>query len=63
MAFNFKVSAEELKGLPVYPPNTYTVMFTGFKPATASKGGSINLNPQVKLMGGEFDGKPVFTIK
>jgi hypothetical protein len=56
-----KMSKEAIEGQPLLPEGMYIVRLDGFKPATASKGGSINLNPQMKIINHpEFNDRPVF---
>lgn len=44
------VSKEEVQGFPPVPEGLYDVQLRGFKPKKAKKGGSTNLNPDVRII-------------
>lgn len=43
-------SKEEIKGLPLLPEGLYAVRLDGFKPKYSKDKGSVNLNPQLKVI-------------
>lgn len=54
-------SKEEIKGLPVMPEGIYTVRLDGFKPKYSKDKGSVNLNPQLKVINhAQFNDRNVF---
>lgn len=56
-----RASSEELKGLSPLPEGMYTFRLDGFKPRLAKKGGSVNLNPQLKVINhADFNDRIVF---
>jgi hypothetical protein len=58
-----KLSAtkEEVKGQSAFPEGTYTFMLRGFKPKYSKDRGSVNLNPELKIINHpEFNDRQVF---
>lgn len=54
-------SKEEVKGLPAMPEGMYTVRLDGFKPKWSKDKGSVNLNPQLKVINhADFNDRIVF---
>lgn len=54
-------SKDEVKGPAPLPEGLYTVRLDGFKPKAAKKGGSVNLNPTLKVVNSaEFNDRYVF---
>ena len=54
-------SRDKVEGPAPLPEGLYNVRLDGFKPATASKGGSVNLNPQMKIINHpDYNDRPVF---
>jgi hypothetical protein len=45
-----KASSEEIKGLPVMEEGMLTLRLDGFKPKYSKDKGSVNLNPQLKVI-------------
>jgi len=61
MAFQMKVSNEQIKGKDVIPPGIYDLKLIGFKPAKSKAGDSISLNPCMEVQNHpEFAGRKVF---
>lgn len=54
------VSAESLKGFTPIPEGIYDLRFEGFKFAPSKKGDSINMNPQFKVVSGQYANRMVF---
>jgi len=55
------VSKDDLKGGPLLPEGLYTVRLDGFKPSWSKNRGSVNLNPQMKIINHlEHNDRPIF---
>jgi len=56
------VSKDDLKGGPLLPEGLYTVRLDGFKPSWSKNRGSVNLNPQMKVINhAEHNDRQAFT--
>lgn len=56
-----KASADEIKGQPLMSEGLVTVRLDGFKPQFSKDRGSINLNPQLKVINhAEYNDRSVF---
>jgi hypothetical protein len=54
-------SKEEIKGLPAMPEGMYAFRLDGFKPKHSKDKGSVNLNPQIKIINSaDFNDRNVF---
>lgn len=54
-------SKDKIEGLPPLPEGIYAFRLDGFKPAKASKGGSVNLNPIMKVINHpEYNDRNIF---
>jgi hypothetical protein len=52
---------DEIKGLPPMPEGLYAVRLDGFKPKYSKDKGSVNLNPQIKVINhADFNDRIVF---
>lgn len=63
MTFNMGFSKGSLEGPPPVPEGFYTLILKGFKQSKSKNGDSVNLNPEIEIVGNsnpEFNGRKVF---